>query len=212
RDDARGGEFEFHRVLAVRSAAGAADRRHGRNFRHCYRCGRSRGRSCHGHRGLSSFPHHQRRSARSTQRMNSWITSNVWLIPAAPILAALLILAFGKAARRAAAPFAVIGQLTVLTMSIFGSAPPLCCSFLSCWNWSDSRLTCLSVSGLSGQALRPRQRKRSSPHESATWDFFSASCGSITGAAHYFFMMAGEVVLKMLVCSRSAPVRRLSRC
>src|SRR5438477_1671369 len=57
--------------------------------------------------------------------MNSWITSNVWLIPAAPILAALLILAFGKAARRAAAPFAVIGQLTALAMSIFAFVPTL---------------------------------------------------------------------------------------
>ena len=57
--------------------------------------------------------------------MNSWITSNVWLIPAAPMVAALLILAFGKAARRAAAPFAVIGQLTALTMSIFAFVPTL---------------------------------------------------------------------------------------
>ena len=57
--------------------------------------------------------------------MNSWITSNVWLIPAAPMLAALLILAFGKAARRAAAPLAVIGQLTALTMSIFAFVPTL---------------------------------------------------------------------------------------
>jgi len=57
--------------------------------------------------------------------MNSWITSNVWLIPAAPMVAALLILAFGKAARRAAAPFAVIGQLTALAMSIFAFVPTL---------------------------------------------------------------------------------------
>jgi NADH-quinone oxidoreductase subunit L len=57
--------------------------------------------------------------------MNSWITSNVWLIPAAPILAALLNLAFGKAARGAAAPFAVIGQLTALAMSIFAFVPTL---------------------------------------------------------------------------------------
>jgi len=57
--------------------------------------------------------------------MNSWITSNVWLIPAAPILAALLIFAFGKAARRAAAPLAVIGQLTALAVSIFAFVPTL---------------------------------------------------------------------------------------
>ena len=57
--------------------------------------------------------------------MNCWITSNVWLIPAAPMIAALLILAFGKAARRAAAPLAVIGQLTALTMSIFAFGPTL---------------------------------------------------------------------------------------
>ncbi len=57
--------------------------------------------------------------------MNSWITSNVWLIPAAPMVAALLILAFGKAARREAAAFAVIGQLAALTMSIFAFVPTL---------------------------------------------------------------------------------------
>jgi len=57
--------------------------------------------------------------------MNSWITSNVWLIPAAPIVAALLILAFGKAARREAAAFAVIGQLAALTMSILAFVPTL---------------------------------------------------------------------------------------
>jgi NADH-quinone oxidoreductase subunit L len=57
--------------------------------------------------------------------MNSWITSNVWLIPAAPIVASLLILAFGKAARRESAAFAVIGQLAALTMSILAFVPTL---------------------------------------------------------------------------------------
>ena len=57
--------------------------------------------------------------------MNSWITTNVWLIPAAPILAALLILALGKAARRQGAAYAVIGQLVALTMSIFAFVPTL---------------------------------------------------------------------------------------
>jgi NADH-quinone oxidoreductase subunit L len=57
--------------------------------------------------------------------MNSWITSNVWLIPAAPIVASLLILAFGKAARRESAAFAIIGQLAALTMSILAFVPTL---------------------------------------------------------------------------------------
>src|SRR5260370_28085551 len=57
--------------------------------------------------------------------MNSWITNNVWLIPAAPIAASLLILAFGKAARRAAAAVAILGQIAALTMSIFAFVPTL---------------------------------------------------------------------------------------
>jgi NADH-quinone oxidoreductase subunit L len=47
------------------------------------------------------------------------------LIPAAPIVASLLILAFGKAARRAAVAVAILGQLAALTMSIFAFVPTL---------------------------------------------------------------------------------------
>src|SRR5438094_7495832 len=57
--------------------------------------------------------------------MNSWITTNVWLIPAPPLVASMLILAFGKAARRASAIFAVTGQVAALTMSIFAFVPTL---------------------------------------------------------------------------------------
>src|SRR5438132_4840265 len=57
--------------------------------------------------------------------MNSWITTNVWLIPAAPLVASILILAFGKAARRAAAAVAIVGQIAALTMSIFAFVPTL---------------------------------------------------------------------------------------
>src|SRR6267143_838169 len=57
--------------------------------------------------------------------MNSWITTNVWLIPAAPLVASILILAFGKAARPAAAAVAIIGQIAALTMSIFAFVPTL---------------------------------------------------------------------------------------
>src|SRR6266513_636703 len=57
--------------------------------------------------------------------MNSWITTNVWLIPAAPLGASILILAFGKAARRAAAAVAILGQIAALTVSIFAFEPTL---------------------------------------------------------------------------------------
>src|SRR6184192_3446369 len=57
--------------------------------------------------------------------MNSWITTNVWLIPAPPLVASILILAFGKAARRAAAAVAILGQIAALTMSIFAFVPTL---------------------------------------------------------------------------------------
>src|SRR5213594_2277069 len=57
--------------------------------------------------------------------MNSWITSNVWLIPAAPIVASLLILGFGKSARFASSAVAVVGQVAALAMSIFAFVPTL---------------------------------------------------------------------------------------
>src|SRR5438270_5498566 len=57
--------------------------------------------------------------------MNSWITTNVWLIPAVPLVASFLILAFGKAARRAAAAIAILGQIAALAMSIFAFGPTL---------------------------------------------------------------------------------------
>jgi len=57
--------------------------------------------------------------------MSSWITSNVWLVPATPIVVALLILGIGKTARMTSAILAVIGQLAALTMSIFAFVPTL---------------------------------------------------------------------------------------
>src|SRR5438309_6045004 len=57
--------------------------------------------------------------------MNSWITSNVWLVPATPMVAAFLILIVGKSARRGAAAVAILGQIAGLTMSIFAFVPTL---------------------------------------------------------------------------------------
>ena len=55
----------------------------------------------------------------------NWITNHIWLIPTIPLVASLLILAFGKSARRAAAAGAIIGQIAALTMSIFAFVPTL---------------------------------------------------------------------------------------
>jgi len=57
--------------------------------------------------------------------MNSWITSNVWLIPATPVIGASLILGFGKHARLTAAAVAVLGQVVALTLSICAFIPTL---------------------------------------------------------------------------------------
>jgi len=57
--------------------------------------------------------------------MNSWITHNVWLIPATPIVVGLLILSIGKHARMTSAIFAVVGQIAALTLSIFAFVPTL---------------------------------------------------------------------------------------
>src|SRR5262249_4344890 len=113
------------RVLAVRTATSAADRRHGRDFLDCDRRRRSCDWSRDGHRGLSPLPHHQRGSARSAQRMSSWITHNVWLIPVTPIVVALFTLSIGKHARMTSAMFAVLGQVAALAMSILVFIPTL---------------------------------------------------------------------------------------
>src|SRR5205807_7916877 len=50
--------------------------------------------------------------------MISWIIPNLWLIPAAPLIASLMILASGRRARRQAAGLAIAGQITALIFSI----------------------------------------------------------------------------------------------
>ena len=57
--------------------------------------------------------------------MSAWITTDIWLVPATPIVAALLILSFGKRVRLTSAIVAVIGQVAALTMSIFAFVPTL---------------------------------------------------------------------------------------
>ena len=52
--------------------------------------------------------------------MISWIASNVWLIPAVPLAASLLILFVSGTHRKAAASLAIIGQIVAFALSILG--------------------------------------------------------------------------------------------
>ena len=50
--------------------------------------------------------------------MSSWIVSNLWLIPAVPLGASLIILSSGNSRRRTAAALAILGQIAALVLSI----------------------------------------------------------------------------------------------
>ncbi|MEP7015011.1 MAG: NADH-quinone oxidoreductase subunit L [Verrucomicrobiota bacterium] len=51
--------------------------------------------------------------------MNTWIATNIWLIPAVPLVMSLMILSLPNSARGLGAWFAIIGQILALAMSIF---------------------------------------------------------------------------------------------
>src|SRR6059058_2680328 len=57
--------------------------------------------------------------------MNPRIVSNLWLLPAVPFAAAVLILGLGKSRRKSAAVLAIGGQIIVLAMSIAAFLPTL---------------------------------------------------------------------------------------
>jgi NADH-quinone oxidoreductase subunit L len=57
--------------------------------------------------------------------MNSGITNNLWLLPAVPFAAAVVILTLAKSRRKTAAALAVAGQVVVLAMSIVAFLPTL---------------------------------------------------------------------------------------
>ena len=50
--------------------------------------------------------------------MNPGIVSNLWLLPAVPLAAAVVILGLGKLRRKSAAGLAIAGQIVVLAISI----------------------------------------------------------------------------------------------
>src|SRR3954469_21910801 len=50
--------------------------------------------------------------------MNNWIATNIWLIPAVPLVASLMILSFPRSVRIPSAILAALGQIAALTMSL----------------------------------------------------------------------------------------------
>jgi NADH-quinone oxidoreductase subunit L len=57
--------------------------------------------------------------------MNSWIVTNLWLIPAVPIGASLIILFLASSRRHTAAIVAILGQIAALALSIAAFLPTL---------------------------------------------------------------------------------------
>ena len=57
--------------------------------------------------------------------MTPWIVTNLWLIPAVPLAASLMILGFAHARRRTGAALAIIGQVVALVLAILSFLPTL---------------------------------------------------------------------------------------
>jgi NADH-quinone oxidoreductase subunit L len=57
--------------------------------------------------------------------MTSWIITNLWLIPAVPLGASLLILGLGRSRRTDAAALAIIGQIVALVLAVAAFLPTL---------------------------------------------------------------------------------------
>jgi NADH-quinone oxidoreductase subunit L len=57
--------------------------------------------------------------------MNSWIVSNLWLIPAMPLVASFFILILANSRRHTAAALAILGQIAALALSITAFLPTL---------------------------------------------------------------------------------------
>jgi NADH-quinone oxidoreductase subunit L len=57
--------------------------------------------------------------------MTPWLVTNLWLIPAVPLAASLVILSFAESRRAGAAALAIIGQIIALALSTLASLPTL---------------------------------------------------------------------------------------
>jgi NADH-quinone oxidoreductase subunit L len=57
--------------------------------------------------------------------MNLWVVDHIWLVPAVPLAAALLILSLARSRRTAAAALAIVGQLVTLALAVAAFIPTL---------------------------------------------------------------------------------------
>jgi NADH-quinone oxidoreductase subunit L len=57
--------------------------------------------------------------------MNPWIVTNLWLIPAAPLVVSLLILSLANARRKTGATLAILGQVAALALAVLAFLPTL---------------------------------------------------------------------------------------
>ena len=57
--------------------------------------------------------------------MNPWIVEYLWLVPAVPLAASLLILSLASSRRTTAATLAIIGQLASLALAVLAFLPTL---------------------------------------------------------------------------------------
>jgi len=104
---------------------GLANRGDDRNLFHRHLRSRGGCWPCDGYCRLPALPDNERRSIRPAQRMNPGIVSNLWLLPAVPFAAAVLILSLRKSRRKSAAVLAIGGQIVVLAISIVAFLPTL---------------------------------------------------------------------------------------
>ena len=57
--------------------------------------------------------------------MTPWIVTNLWLIPAVPLAASLMILSFANSRRKTGAALAIIGQVVALALAVMAFLPTL---------------------------------------------------------------------------------------
>ena len=57
--------------------------------------------------------------------MTPWIVTNLWMIPAVPLAASLVILSLANSRRRIGTALAILGQVVALTLAVMAFLPTL---------------------------------------------------------------------------------------